>query len=178
MKKIIKQGLIPIKMWLDDLEEGALKQTINLSNLPFAFKHIALMPDAHQGYGMPIGGVLATSGYVVPNAVGVDIGCGMCAVKTNIDLSLLSTEDIKKIMSKIRERIPVGFEHNKIPVEDKDMPGEFKPINLKIISEQWESAKRQIGSLGGGNHFIELQKDENNILWKAPLKSTCTPYPV
>lgn len=165
MKKVIKEGLIPIKMWLDDLEQGALEQTINLSKLPFAFKHIALMPDAHQGYGMPIGGVLATSGYIVPNAVGVDIGCGMCAIKTNIDLSLLTIDDIKKIMGKIRERIPVGFEKNQTPVENSDMPLGYRPSDLKIINEQWESAKHQLGSLGGGNHFIELQKDEKNILW-------------
>lgn len=67
---------LPLKLWLDDIEDGALKQAGNLAKLPFAFRHIAIMPDAHQGYGMPIGGVMATQGVVVPNAVGVDIGCG------------------------------------------------------------------------------------------------------
>ena len=73
---------VPIKMWLDDIDDTAMGQAIDLASLPFAFKHIAIMPDAHAGLGMPIGGVLATKGVVVPNAVGVDIGCGMCAVKT------------------------------------------------------------------------------------------------
>ena len=70
---------IPIKAWVDDIkviDSVSLKQAINLSNLPFAIKHIALMPDVHAGYGMPIGGVIALDGYVIPNAVGVDIGCG------------------------------------------------------------------------------------------------------
>ena len=82
--KINNDNRIPIKMWLDDIEDGALEQAKNLANLPFAFKHVAIMPDSHQGYGMPIGGVLATKGVVIPNAVGVDIGCGMCAVKTSL----------------------------------------------------------------------------------------------
>jgi tRNA-splicing ligase RtcB (3'-phosphate/5'-hydroxy nucleic acid ligase) len=73
---------IPVKVWTDDLEKGALDQALNLAKLPFAFKHIAIMPDGHQGYGMPIGGVMATEGVIVPNAVGVDIGCGMCAVES------------------------------------------------------------------------------------------------
>ncbi len=72
MKRVISSEKKPIKLWLDDLESGALEQAKHLANLPFAFRHIALMPDAHQGYGMPIGGVLATQGVVVPNAVGVN----------------------------------------------------------------------------------------------------------
>ena len=86
---------IPIKMWLEDIEEGALKQAFNLAHLPFAFKHIALMPDCHKGYGMPIGGVLATKNVVIPNAVGVDIGCGMCAMRTS--LTKIEKEDLLTI---------------------------------------------------------------------------------
>ena len=81
MKKIITTEKIPIMLWLEDIEQGAMNQARNMANLPFAFKHIAIMPDSHEGYGMPIGGVLATRDVVVPNAVGVDIGCGMCALK-------------------------------------------------------------------------------------------------
>ena len=77
---------VPLKLWLnlEDYEHSALEQSLNLTRLPFVYRHVAIMPDSHMGYGMPIGGVLATKGVVVPNAVGVDIGCGMCAVKTNI----------------------------------------------------------------------------------------------
>ena len=72
MKKVYPYERIPIKLWLDDMETGAMQQAMNLANLPFSFKHIAIMPDAHQGYGMPIGGVMATKGVVIPNAVGVE----------------------------------------------------------------------------------------------------------
>jgi tRNA-splicing ligase RtcB len=82
IKTILKTEKIPIKLWLDDIEDGALKQARNIANHPFAYRHIAIMPDAHQGYGMPIGGVMATVDVIVPNAVGVDIGCGMIAART------------------------------------------------------------------------------------------------
>ena len=74
---------LPAKLWLNEVEDSCMSQIMDLTSLPFAFKHIAIMPDAHAGKGMPIGGVLATKGVIVPNAVGVDIGCGMCAIKTN-----------------------------------------------------------------------------------------------
>src|SRR5690625_6106853 len=106
MKKIITSEKLPIKMWLTDLEEGALSQAKDLANLPFAFHHIAVMPDAHLGYGMPIGAVLASKEAVVPNAVGVDIGCGMCSLRTN--LKSVDTETLKTIMSDIRNSVPVG----------------------------------------------------------------------
>ena len=84
MKRVITTEKIPLLLWLDELDEEALGQARNLANLPCAFHHIALMADAHVGYGMPIGGVLATTGVVIPNAVGVDIGCGMRAVRTGL----------------------------------------------------------------------------------------------
>jgi len=84
MQKVIVTEKLPIKLWLDDIDPGALEQARNLANFPFLFRHVAVMPDAHQGYGMPIGGVMATSEVVIPNAVGVDIGCGMCAVRTSL----------------------------------------------------------------------------------------------
>ena len=93
MKSVIGSERRPIKLWLDDMEEGALVQAKNLANLPFIHKHVAIMPDSHQGYGMPIGGVIACNNAVIPNAVGVDIGCGMCAVKTSlkeIDIDILT----------------------------------------------------------------------------------------
>jgi RNA-splicing ligase RtcB len=175
MKILYEEGkqLIPIKLWLDDIEEGAMQQVINLSNLPFAFKHIAVMPDSHQGYGMPIGGVLATQGVVIPNAVGVDIGCGMCALKTS--LKELDKETIKKIFggSKeyqggLRSCIPVGFNHHSKKQDESLMPLGFEDvvkIGMTIIERQYESALKQIGTLGGGNHFIELQKGSDGFIW-------------
>lgn len=165
MQQVISSEQIPIKMWLNDVEEGAIKQALNLANLPFAFKHICLMPDTHQGYGMPIGGVLATKNVIIPNAVGVDIGCGMCAVKTNIESETLSPENIKLIMKNIRAVIPLGFKHHKEKQDENRMPQNFDVDKLLIVKNQYQSALKQIGTLGGGNHFIELQKDEAGKLW-------------
>lgn len=152
---------VPIKMWLYDIEDGALEQAVNLSRLPFVYKHVALMPDCHQGYGMPIGGVIATEGVVIPNAVGVDIGCGMCAIKTNI--SDIETPLLKQIMGKVREAVPVGFEHHKEACDESLMPEGVEPNG--VVDKEYSSARKQLGTLGGGNHFIEFQKDKNGFLW-------------
>jgi tRNA-splicing ligase RtcB (3'-phosphate/5'-hydroxy nucleic acid ligase) len=165
--RVISSEKIPIKMWLEDVEEGALDQAKNLANLPFAFKHVAIMPDCHQGYGMPIGGVLATKGVIIPNAVGVDIGCGMCAVKTNI--KELSIENLKKILggSKelqggIRDNIPTGFNHHN---KDQQWEGFDNYPDIEVIKQEIKFAHKQLGTLGGGNHFIEIQKDQDGYIW-------------
>ncbi len=169
MKEVIykkEENRIPIKSWVTDIEDGALSQAQNLSNLPFVFKHIALMPDCHQGYGMPIGGVMATKGYVIPNAVGMDIACGVCAIKTNIKIKDFKTETLKLIMGEIRKQIPVGLgKHNKEPCDVSEMPNFPYPNNFKIVKEQWQSARYQLGTLGSGNHFIEMQKGDDGFVW-------------
>jgi tRNA-splicing ligase RtcB len=152
---------LPIKMWLDDIEEGALQQAKNLANLPFAFRNIAIMPDSHQGFGMPIGGVLATDGVIIPNAVGVDIGCGMCAVQTT--MREIDRETLKKILEKIRNAIPLGFNHHK-----KNQDPELMPNSTDmeyVVNAEYDSALKQIGTLGGGNHFIEFQNDSDGHIW-------------
>lgn len=170
--KVISTEKLPIKMWLEEIEDGAMEQIKNLANLPFVFKHIAIMPDSHQGYGMPIGGVMATKGVIVPNAVGVDIGCGMCAVKTS--LTDISRDDLKKIMGEIRKVIPLGMNHHKERQDEGSMPKvensqyyseENLKINLPICGEQYQNALKQIGTLGGGNHFIEIQKGSDGFIW-------------
>jgi len=155
--KVVSTEKLPVKMWLDDIEDGAMAQIKNLANLPFAYHHIAIMPDSHQGYGMPIGGVMATQGVVVPNAVGVDIGCGMCAVKTS--LTEIDTDTLKKIMGEIRKAVPVGFDHHK-----KKQEFGSEPVGL-ITEREFQKAKTQIGTLGGGNHFIEIQKGSDGHIW-------------
>jgi tRNA-splicing ligase RtcB len=161
---------IPIKLWLDDIEDGAMQQAKNLSNLPFAFKHIAIMPDSHQGYGMPIGGVIAAENTIIPNAVGKDIACGMCAIKTPWTVDEVSIDVIKKIMSRIREEVPVGFSHHKIkqnldlmPSIGSDMSESYKGHHISL--QEYDNALTQLGTLGGGNHFIEIQKDKENNIW-------------
>lgn len=162
-KAIINTERIPIKLWLDEeqMDEGALQQARNLANLPFAFKHIAIMPDTHQGYGMPIGAILATKGVIVPNAVGVDIGCGMCSLRTN--LTDIDTDDLKDILKIIRETIPVGFNHHKAQQDEAWMPE--RKDELPIVNQEYKSALFQIGTLGSGNHFVEIQKGSDGYIW-------------
>jgi len=154
----------PIKLWLSDIEDGALDQAKNLANLPFLHKWVAIMPDSHQGYGMPIGGVIACDKVVIPNAVGVDIGCGMCAIKTS--LTEIDTEAVKKIMGEIRNAIPVGFDHHK--ETQKEWLSDKNKADLwdwSVIEKQYKSSLHQIGTLGGGNHFIEIQKENDGHIW-------------
>jgi tRNA-splicing ligase RtcB (3'-phosphate/5'-hydroxy nucleic acid ligase) len=160
MKKI-KTNNLDILSWAEEIEEGALKQAENLANLPFAKYHIALMPDVHQGYGMPIGGVLATKNIIIPNAVGVDIGCGMCAVKTS--LTEIDTEVLKKIMGEIRKVVPVGFNKHK-EGQDRELMPELPDV-APVIWEEKENALNSLGTLGGGNHFIEIQKGDDGHIW-------------
>lgn len=161
MKQVIKESGLPVKLWLDNIEEGAMKQVRNLSQLPFAFRHIAIMPDAHQGYGMPIGGVMATRGVVVPNAVGVDIGCGMCAVKT--PLTKISTDQLKAALSDIRKYIPVGFKRHKDDHNRHFMPDGWS--SLEVVCREKLNAETSLGTLGGGNHFIEIQRGSDDHIW-------------
>ena len=163
MKSVISTERLPIKLWLEDQRwwyDGALDQAKNLANLPFAYKWIAIMPDSHVGYGMPIGAVMATNDVIVPNAVGVDIGCGMVAVKTNVrDIARFEME---AWLRNCREVIPVGFNHQD---ESQYWEGFHRAPDIPIIQDELCSAQGQLGTLGGGNHFIELQQDEDGYIW-------------
>ena len=162
MQYVISTEKKPIKLWLDDIEDGALEQAKNLANLPFIFKHIALMGDAHLGYGMPIGGVMATKDVVIPNAVGTDIGCGMCAVRT--DIPNLDQNTLKKIMGDIRDTIPIGFNHHSKKQADW-ITNNDEWCGWSIVEQEYDSSLKQIGSLGGGNHFIEIQQGNDGFVW-------------
>ena len=156
----------PVKIWTNDVEESAMRQIENLTTLPFLHHHLAIMPDVHAGMGMPIGGVLACDGAVIPNAVGVDIGCGMCAVKTNWKMEDLPPHVIRKeIMKGIRARIPLGMEHHKEAQDAKYLPQGHDIDKMEIVKRRQHSILHEVGTLGGGNHFIELQKDEEGNLW-------------
>ena len=153
-----------ILCWCGNPEEGAVQQAVNISKHPWLVGNVCLMPDTHEGYGMPIGGVAALDNAICPNMVGVDIGCGMLAVKTNLNVAEVSVENLKKVMGKIREQVPVGFNHHNTQ--------QLSPIfadeswnHTTVCLREFESARYQIGTLGGGNHFIEIQRDENNNVW-------------
>jgi tRNA-splicing ligase RtcB len=149
---------LPAKLWLNEVEDKCMQQIINLASLPFAFHHVAIMPDAHAGKGMPIGGVLATKGVVVPNAVGVDIGCGMCAVKTNLNVAELDRARLTAMMAYIRRYVPLGFDHQVDAVDESLLP-ETDMEQLPFLRSKRNNCLHEIGTLGGGNHFMEIQKD-------------------
>ena len=173
----IQRGCYPIKIWLEeeqDLEESCLEQALHLAQLPFLHKWVCLMPDTHTGMGMPIGGVIAAKGAVIPNAVGVDIGCGMAYVKTSIPVKALketmtgSGNLVQGIVGDILRNIPVGFAHHKTPMPCYTLDRAMEELSLyEVDSEllgQLEAGYFQVGTLGGGNHFIELQEDEEGFL--------------
>jgi tRNA-splicing ligase RtcB len=159
----INIGKIPAKLWVDELDSQTLSQVKNLSDFPFAFSHIALMPDAHVGFGMPIGGVLATKDVIIPNAVGVDIGCGMCSLRTSSNF--VSNNNLKKILSIIRQTVPVGFKHHSKAQDERYMPESDILGTDSIVDREYQSALKQIGTLGGGNHFIEIQRGSDGFLY-------------
>jgi len=177
MKIIEIENGCKIFSWCPDIEQEALEQMKTLARLPFV-KHAALMPDAHLGMQMPIGGVIACENVVIPNAVGSDIGCGMGAIKTSLHKSEIEDEDKrKKILHSLSRGIPVGFNHNtqnrsnslkdyfKSNVDyliDKSCVG---TVEHNPIGSYEQAIYDQLGTLGGGNHFVEVQYDEDGNVW-------------
>ncbi|MCG8536009.1 MAG: RtcB family protein, partial [Pseudomonadales bacterium] len=150
------------------------EQLYNLSQLPIIHSHIAAMPDVHMGKGATVGSVTPTKGAIIPAAVGVDIGCGMNAVRLSINANQLP-DSLKRIRTAIEAAVPVGFNMHKYdrarPSTVKALMGGLDEIigrHKKIYSLQkkpYQTWVRQLGTLGGGNHFIEMCLDENNDVW-------------
>ena len=171
------EGKAPILSWTRGVpvEAAAMQQLQNIASLPFIHKHVAVMPDVHLGRGATVGSVIATKGAIVPAAVGVDIGCGMCAVKLSIAANDLP-DSLKEIRSAIEAAIPVGqASFKEVPqiIErrwcgggDGSLKRRYEAIEAKhpgITSRN--SAAAQIGTLGGGNHFVELCLDQDGTAW-------------
>lgn len=167
----------PIKVWLrkpEQIDSGCLEQALRLANLPFLHQWVALMPDTHQGIGMPIGGVIAVKDAIIPNAVGVDIGCGMAFVQTDLPAEVLKKTDtpngklIQAIIGDILRNIPVGFAHHqqkqKCRALDLATDNLSKYEFAKELISELKEGYFQVGTLGGGNHFIELQEDEEGLV--------------
>ncbi|MEW5992480.1 MAG: RtcB family protein [Chloroflexota bacterium] len=161
MPRVSRPGRVPIKSWAIDVEGTALEQAKNLSNLPFALHHVALMPDAHTGYGMPIGGVLFADRAVVPYAIGVDIGCGVALVETDLTVETLRPVDLDRVLVDIDAGVPTGFQTLARPVDEVVALQAIGIDRPPSVREEWFArARRQLGTLGGGNHFLEVQRDE------------------
>lgn len=175
MKQVInEEGLKPIKVWTNDIEVEALTQLKNLARLPFiAGSGIACMPDVHAGIGSTVGSVIATDRAIIPASVGVDIGCGMNAVRLSIKASQLP-ESLKVIRDEIEKVVPLGAggRHQKeFKLENlySRLPNASfnvcKDLNENISQDYWKKAGSQLGTLGSGNHFIEICIDENQDVW-------------
>lgn len=175
------EGGTPIKVWCDESayhgDAYVKEQTEDVARHPLASRWVCLMPDGHPGFGMPIGGVLATKGGVIPNAVGVDIGCGMIAARTDWearDLSLTTRggrrDQLQAIREEIHRRVPTGMNRHEearaLTDALTEAPQQWPEWERKyVVQEEMEAAAHQLGSLGSGNHFIELQKDGDGRLW-------------
>lgn len=172
MKQVIQEeGSRPIKIWTDEVEEQALKQLKNLSRLPFINSNgVACMPDVHAGIGSTVGTVIATEKAVIPAAVGVDIGCGMNAVRLSLKASDLP-ENLKPLRDEIESRVPlgVGGAHDDSTdigeVNDKLYKTVIDPLYKGDYDKFHAKAASQMGSLGSGNHFIEVCIDESQDVW-------------
>jgi tRNA-splicing ligase RtcB len=175
IKGVLSKARVPIKIWSDiaTVESSALDQLTNTANLPFVFKHVAAMPDVHLGFGATVGSVIATKGAICPAAVGVDIGCGMAAIRTDLDPKIVQ-ENITRIRLSIERSIPVGHESNNKIISRVTQWKEWSNFtNISIIDHSTtkdggymlKKAMSQLGSLGGGNHFIEICLDTSDRVW-------------
>jgi tRNA-splicing ligase RtcB (3'-phosphate/5'-hydroxy nucleic acid ligase) len=171
-----------VKMWTDGVpvEPDALKQIANIASLPILAGHVAVMPDVHLGRGATVGSVIPTRGAIIPSAVGVDIGCGMMAVRTTLAGSDLP-DSLKAIRTQIERDVPVGFAAHDDPVSvgGEGLSGVAIGRRMKALKARYDALRimarigkfdharvwRQIGTLGGGNHFIELCLDEDQHVW-------------
>ena len=167
MEFVKSDGLpIHIKSWCREVEESAMIQAENLARHPALRHHVALMPDCHCGIGMPIGGVIAAKDAVIPAAVGVDIGCGMIAVETDIPAEKMMDMCFRRaIHTRIRELIPAG--EGNMHKNPQEWEGFEEYLDTKGVDPQFITKldRHNLGTLGGGNHFIEIQQSDSNFIW-------------
>jgi tRNA-splicing ligase RtcB (3'-phosphate/5'-hydroxy nucleic acid ligase) len=174
VKQIIEEGVVPVKVYTDDIEAGARQQLVNLSQLPIIHHHVAAMPDVHAGIGATVGTVIATNRAIIPAAVGVDLGCGMIAARTSLGADQLDEKNLKRVFDQISRDVPVGREQHR---EGRELTGAAAPFQRelkRILAAHPQIEKRfprtlkwvqQMGTLGGGNHFIEVCVDEADRVW-------------
>ncbi|MDH0030579.1 MULTISPECIES: RtcB family protein [unclassified Acinetobacter] len=165
---------VPVKIFTNDIDSDSIEQLKKMAQLQFIYSHIAVMPDVHVGKGATVGSVIPTQHAIIPAAVGVDIGCGMNAVRLNLKASQLP-DNLAPLRHAIERKVPVGFELHKqikakassiIPLEKRLQPIIQKHPGLVRMLRKFDATwQKQLGTLGGGNHFIELCLDENQDVW-------------
>ena len=186
----LNKGKVPVNIYTTDIQPEAVQQLLNISQLPFIHSHVAAMPDAHLGKGATVGAVIPTKGAIIPAAVGVDIGCGMNATRLSLKAERLP-DNLRGVRSAIEEAVPVGFDMHKTDAAPRST---IKPLQAglqRILDKHdkiahksarksvhkksgagkrgrqapYQTWARQLGTLGGGNHFIELCLDEDDNVW-------------
>ena len=174
IQQVIAEGRVPIKIWTDDVDERSKQQLANIASLPFIHHHVAAMPDVHLGIGATIGSVIATHKAIIPAAVGVDIGCGMVACRLSITANDIDEKSLKKVFDQISRNVPVGRAQHR---DDRVLADAAKPFEERLnrmtdkhpqllkAFGKFSKWVNQMGTLGGGNHFIEVCLDESIQVW-------------
>lgn len=174
IKQVMTDQRVPVKIWTDDVDDRSKQQLNNIASLPFIHHHVAAMPDVHLGMGATIGSVIATHKAIIPAAVGVDIGCGMVACRLSITGNDIEEKSLKKVFDQISRDVPVGRAQHK---DDRALVDAAKPFEARLDAMTQKHPQllkafgkfskwiNQMGTLGGGNHFIEVCLDESNQVW-------------
>jgi tRNA-splicing ligase RtcB len=174
VQQVLTDQRVPVKIWTNDVDERSREQLLNIASMPFIHHHVAAMPDVHLGIGATIGSVIATHKAIIPAAVGVDIGCGMVAARLSITANELDEKSLRNIFEQITRDVPVGRAQH---ADDRVLVSAAKPFeaNLMILTDRhpellkafgkFSKWTNQMGTLGGGNHFIEVCLDEADQVW-------------
>ena len=171
---VITDQRVPVKIWTNEVDERSRQQLANIASMPFIHHHVAAMPDVHLGIGATVGSVIATHKAIIPAAVGVDIGCGMVAARLSLSANDLDEKSLKKVFEQISRDVPVGRAQH---ADAKTLMDAVRPfeLGLKVLTDRhpellktfgkFSKWMNQMGTLGGGNHFIEVCLDESNQVW-------------
>jgi tRNA-splicing ligase RtcB len=174
IRQVLADAAVPVRVWTDEIEAGALQQLRNVASLPIVHHHVAAMPDAHTGIGATVGSVIATREAIIPAAVGVDIGCGMIAARLSLCAEDIDERSLQKVFDQISRDVPVGREQHR---EARARIAAARPFEAQLARltarhpgllgrvGKFSNWVLQMGTLGGGNHFIEVCLDESDRLW-------------
>lgn len=174
VKQVLTESRVPVKVYTDEIEGSARQQLLNIATLPFVHHHVAAMPDVHTGIGATVGSVIATHRAIIPAAVGVDIGCGMMAARLSLTADALDEKRSQLVFNQIGRDVPVGRDQHREERASGEAARSFEPL-LRGILEKHPGVRKacgkstnwvlQMGTLGGGNHFIEICLDEGGRVW-------------
>ena len=173
IKQTLSYAGVPVHIWTDDIQPAATQQLANVARMPFVHSHVAVMPDVHAGIGATIGSVIPTRGAIIPAAVGVDIGCGMIATRLSIGANELP-DSLAQVRAAIEARVPVGFDmHDTRRIRKagvKRLYDRYETLLNRVpalakMTKKPDAWQRQMGTLGGGNHFVEVCLDEAGQVW-------------